>query len=66
MGWTLGALGVEEAEHEKSAASDLPEHSSNLFQKLITPELVPLSSQGTGTFVLNSFLAIFFLLFEFV
>lgn len=42
----------------------LPEHSSSPFQKLITPELVPLGSQGT--FVLNYFLAIFFLLFEFV
>lgn len=59
MRWTLAALGAEEAEHEGSAASDVPEHSNSLFQKLITPELVPLGSQGTGTtFVLNSFLAI--------
>lgn len=65
MRWTLTALGAEEAEHEEGAASDVPEHSSSLFQKLITPEHVPLGSQGTGTFVLNSFLAIFFLLFEF-
>lgn len=48
----------------EGAFSDTPESSSSLFQKLVTAVLAPLGSQKTGTFVLNTLLAISFLLCE--